>query len=110
LSENLHATLDTLQLLKARLLDWKTSFDHLTYLEAAEDPDDIFGLGSLLVAYQYCHVLIYRTALRVFKGDDQYESQYEEALQFVERMVADFSAMKRASFDSFWFSCKSGLP
>ncbi|PCG94797.1 Hypothetical protein PENO1_076640 [Penicillium occitanis (nom. inval.)] len=104
LSENLHATLDTLQLLKARLLDWKTSFDHLTYLEAAEDPDDVFGLGSLLVAYQYCHVLIYRTALRVFKGDDQYESQYEEALQFVERMVADFSAMKRASFDSFWFS------
>jgi hypothetical protein len=110
LLENLHTTSETLQLLKTRLFDWKTSFDHLAYLEAAEDPDHAFGLGSLLVAYQYCHVLIHRTALRVFRGNDQYEFHYEEALEFFQRMLADFSKMKRASFDSFWFSCKPAVP
>jgi hypothetical protein len=96
-------------LLKTKLFDWKTSFDHLAYLEASRDPDDVFGLGSLLVAYQYCHVLIYRVALRVFRDDDQYEIHYEEALQFVQRMLLDFSEMKPACFDSFWFSCKPDM-
>lgn len=90
-----------------RLFDWKTSFDHLTYLEAGEDPDEVYGLGSLLTAYFYCHILVHRTAIRIFHGSEQFGDHFRTALTFVDEMLSDFSRLKPANFDSFWFSCKT---
>lgn len=92
-----------------RLGDWKTSYDHLSHLESNEDQDEIYGLGSLLVAYQYCFVLMHRKALRFTDDQAEFQASHERALIFGERMLADLKQVKLASFDSFWFSCNSHI-
>lgn len=97
---------EILQGLITRLYDWKTSYDRLADLESAEDEDEGCGLGSLLVAYQYCHVLIHRAALRSSMRQQTFGVCHERALLFGRQMLEDLKHIKSANFDSFWFSCK----